>query len=355
MLDHTYAKSLVDPSLPSTPAILENVASTSSLSEGLSLAEKYLSGGVKDSTHSQYDRVYLIWRHFCAENGLPELDAGHAALAACLSITMDQSKSLSKVTMLSAAIANQHRIHLKPSPTSHESISLLFRGFRLAHSKLREPVMPMSPEILRQMIGKIYQPQHGCDGLRASPVLWRTVWRAVIEFYSLWRYSDVIKLKRSDLSFEQLPSAHLKITFTGGKNDLFSEAGARLIASDLTDTKNCPVQLTRHYLQFLGSSHTGFLVSACRPDGHPDGAKPLIYTAALADLRKLLNDLGYDGNLYGEHSGKRGAASHAIDSGMSVDTLQRLGGWRSSTMPNKYVDLSTRNRLEMSKVLLKKL
>ena len=82
MLDHTYAKSLVDPSLPSTPAILENVASTSSLSEGLSLAEKYLSGGVKDSTCSQYDRVYLIWRHFCAENGLPELDAGHAALAA---------------------------------------------------------------------------------------------------------------------------------------------------------------------------------------------------------------------------------------------------------------------------------
>jgi hypothetical protein len=104
--------------------------------------------------------------------------------------------------------------------------------------------MPFSPEILRQMIDKIYQPQHGRDGLRASPVLWRTVWRAVIEFYSLGRYSDVIKLKRSDLSFEKHTSAHLKITFTGGKNDLFSEAGNRLIATDLTDPKSCPVQLT---------------------------------------------------------------------------------------------------------------
>ena len=250
LIDHSYAlKPTLNHSEPCPESSLPTPGS-SSLSIGLSIAEKYLSGGVKDSTRSQYDRVYWIWRQFCEENSLPELEAGHAALAACLSLVMDQSKSLSKVTMLSAAIANQHRIHLKPSPTTHESITLLFRGFRLAHSKSRDPVMPLSLEIIQQMIGKLYQTQHSHDGLRASPVLWRTVWRAVIEFYSLGRYGDVIKLKHSDLSFEKTPFNHLKIIFTGGKNDLYNEAGIRLIAADTDSPKCCPVQLTRNFLQF---------------------------------------------------------------------------------------------------------
>jgi hypothetical protein len=85
------------------------------------LALEYLEQGIKLSTRNQYARVYHIWSNFCSENGLPEFGA----------LVMKTDQSLSKVTMLSAAIANEHRIRLSPSPTSHESISKLFRGFKI--------------------------------------------------------------------------------------------------------------------------------------------------------------------------------------------------------------------------------
>jgi hypothetical protein len=63
----------------------------------------------------QYDRVYKIWIDFCAENGLNEFDAGHESVTSCLSLVMSESGSISKVSMLSAAIANEHHIRMKIS------------------------------------------------------------------------------------------------------------------------------------------------------------------------------------------------------------------------------------------------
>ena len=82
-------------------------SSHSSLQRGLVEAAKFLQKSVKPSTRTQYDRIYRIWRDFCAENDLPELEAGHEAVAACLSLVMKEG-SLSKVSMLAAAIANEH-------------------------------------------------------------------------------------------------------------------------------------------------------------------------------------------------------------------------------------------------------
>ena len=172
-----------------------------------------------------------------------------------------------------------------------------------------------------------------------------------MEFYTLGRFSDIIKLQRSDVIFESNPSVHLVITFQGGKNDLYSEGGQRIVAAFDPPTRYCPVEFTKSYFQYLGCQHTGFLVPSCDPFFKPAPAKPVPYNAALTDLRNLLDSLGYPSKDYGEHSGKRGGASTAADNGMNKDDLQRLGGWRSDVMPSKYTDLSTNNRLKLSKYL----
>ena len=220
----------------------------------------------------QYARVYHLWTDFCAENNLPEFEAGHEALAACLSLVMKNDRSLSKVTMLSAAIANEHRIRLKPSPTTHESISKLFRGFRLSQPSglCRTPKLPFTEEQIRQLIDKLREPVHGPDSIKASAVLWRTVWRVVIEYHTLGRFSDVARLTRREVIFCNNPSKHLQITFKGGKNDLFSEGGLRVVAGNLEEPRYCPVELTAHYFRFLGSNHLGYLVPACTPTNKPD-------------------------------------------------------------------------------------
>ena len=105
---------------------------------------------------------------------------------------------------------------------------------------------------------------------------------------------------------------------------------------------------------FLGSSHNGYLVPACDPRGNPDQNKFVPYTGCLDDLKKLLTALGIQGR-YGEHSAKRGAATQAAENGMTMPQLKRFGGWRSDDVPQQYVDLTIRARIEMSKMLHKKL
>ena len=296
--------------------------------------------------------MYLIWQKFCNENSLPEFEAGHEALAACLSLVMKEG-SLSKVTMLAAAIANEHRIHLKSSPTRHESIAQLFRAFRLCPHNVRNPVQPFTHDIIAKMIDHLYIAKHGPNAIAAPLVTWRTVWRVVMEYNTLGRWSDIGNLKRSQIQFEYQPSLHLKVVFSGGKNQQFNEKEERIVAADQTEPKYCPVKLTQNYLAFLGSSHAGYLVPACDPKGKPNANKAVPYSGCLEDLKQLLKNLGIEGR-YGEHSGKRGAATQAAENGMTLETLKRFGGWKSDSVPVKYVDRSTASKIEMSNMLQKR-
>ena len=119
------------------------------------------------------------------------------------------------------------------------------------------------------------------------------------------RFSDIAKLKRQDVTYESDPSPHLKIVFKGGKNDLYSEGSERIVAAN-PKTGNCPVNLTLNYFQFLGPMYSGYLDPSCTSKNTPNPEKPVSYSEARNDLKKLMNLLGYDASLYGEHSGKRG-------------------------------------------------
>lgn len=69
--------------------------------------------------------------------------------------------------------------------------------------------------------------------------------------------------------------------------------------------------------------------------------------------KKLITSLGYDATLHGKHSGKRGGATAAAANGATDKQLKRLGGWRSDTIPAKYVGLSIATRISMSELLQK--
>ena len=173
-----------------------------------------------------------------------------------------------------------------------------------------------------------------------------------MEYHTLGRFSDIAKLRRGDVIYDDHPSPHLKILFKGGKNDQYSEGSERIVASNPNE-KRCPVKLTLHYFQFLGSSYSGYLVPACTPKNTPSSEKAVPYSGALSDLKKLMESLGYDAKLYGEHSGKRGGATIAAAHGATDKQLKRLGGWRSDAMPAKYVDLSIPSRISLSELLQK--
>ena len=321
---------------------------------GAELAQTLIDSSLSSSTLRQYHQSYQRWVDFCSRNGLPETPALASHVASCLALVASETQSVAAVEKLIAAIAFEHRRQFLPSPSENPTIGLLLRGIRRRFSVERHPKKPLTHDLLRRMVDSLHRPEHGRDGLRAPIALWRTVWRAHMEFYTLGRFDDIIRLRHDSVFIRFEPQPHLLVKFMGGKTDIFSEGSERIICGHCPPSLYCPVKLTELYFRRLGHDYAGYLVPRTRSIpgtvvADPD--HPVSYTTALQDLRDLLAQLGCNPTDYGEHSGKRGGATAAAASGISADSLQRLGQWKSNRMPLKYTDLDTANRLRLSSFL----
>ena len=332
----------------------DSTADCSELTSAKKLAQGFIDSSLSSSTLHQYRQSYQRWADFCSRNGLPETPASTAHVSACLALVASETQSVSAVEKLLSAIAFEHRRLFLPSPTENAAIGLLLRGIRRRFTVERRPKKPLTHDLLQRMIDVLHRPEHGQDGLRAPLVLWRTIWRAFMEFYTLGRFDDVVRLRRDAVFICFEPQPHLVVKFVGGKSDLFSEGSERVVCGHNPPSCYCPVKLTELYFRKLGHDYSGYLVPRSRSvpgSVVADPEHPVSYTTALQDLRELLTQLGCNSSEYGEHSGKRGGASAAAASGISADALQRLGQWRSTRMPLKYTDLDTSNRLKLSSYL----
>jgi hypothetical protein len=326
-----------------------------SLLDGMKAAEDLMNDSICESTKKQYQYAYRRWITFCQENSLLLLPADVQHVGACVALVAKETRSVSAAETLSAAISYEHRKSFLPTPTQHPSHLLLMKSIRRNYSRDRTPAAPVTKQLLHRMIDYLFQDVNGVGALRAPLTLWRTVWRLLIQFHTLSRFADLIDLKASSLRFVMRPEKHMLIAFGKLKNDQYSEGSTKLVASNLSSTKYCPVLLSQLYLERLGIGYRGYLIPRVRLDlrkvQQADGSFPLSYTTALEDFRDLLTILGEDASSYSEHSGKRGGASAAAEAGMSASELQRFGGWRSANMASKYTDLSVKTRLELSKKL----
>ncbi len=73
---------------------------------------------------------------------------------------------------------------------------------RNENSRQRTMRLPITEEIFIQMFSHLYQSSHRRDGSRASVVLWKTIWLISIEYHTLGRFSDIVKLKWQGVVFE---------------------------------------------------------------------------------------------------------------------------------------------------------
>jgi hypothetical protein len=337
----------------------KNPRDDSSLSKGLELAADFLQTSLAESTLRQYQSVYHYWKNFCSENGLQEYPASVEHVSSCIAIVASKTRSVATVESLSSAIAYEHRKRFLPSPTLHETFRLLIRSIKRNFAVDRKTAEPITRELMDNLIDYLFQEKHGVNGTLATLSTWRTVWRVMMEYHTLARFSDVAPLKAADLRFFVTPKLHLRVTFRGGKTDIFKEGSERIVSSNLDNPKYCPVRITQLYLAFLGENYSGTLLPRClggakQGKQRPDPARSLSRTTAIEDFRDLLTILGYDASLYTEHSGRRGGATTAANLGMPTDDLQRLGGWRSRQTATKYTELNIDRRLSLSDILNKK-
>ena len=62
--------------------------------------------------------------------------------------------------------------------------------------------------------------------------------------------------------------------------------------------------------------------------------------------KKLAVSLGHDGR-YGETSAKRTGVTEALSRGISIDTLQQVGQWKTNSMPLYYLENSNAHKVSV--------
>ncbi len=105
------------------------------------------------------------------------------------------------------------------------------------------------------------------------------------------------------------------------------------------------------YLRRLGPNHRGSLQPSCAPNNRnlPHRSRQIAYTLALSNMRDLLTSLGYVGTDYGEHSARRGAATHSSKIGIPDSEIQLAGGWETARAMKLYIDRKPQQFQRISK------
>ncbi len=63
----------------------------------------------------------------------------------------------------------------------------------------------------------------------------------------------------------------------------------------------------------------------------------------------MLDDLGYNGRDYSEHSSRRGVATHSNNVGVDENSIQVAGNWLDSRTVKKYIDRDPREHQRLTR------
>ncbi len=93
-------------------------------------------------------------------------------------------------------------------------------------------------------------------------------------------------------------------------------------------------------MKILGKDYEGSLQPSCSPrdPNVPHPTRVISYPNAISNLRNLLDNLGYEGQNYSEHSSKRGVATRSSEIGIDDNSIQVAGGWKDLRTVRKYID-----------------
>ena len=309
-----------------------------------------LNNRLAASTIKGYDSSLQLWFAYAKAEKFEPFPASSLQTANFLASLANRSESVAKVNNAAAAIADLHKRHFLPSPTNHDSVKALLAAVKRNHGKPVNRRTPMSTDILSALNADLYKDKN------ASLQKWRTVWRMNVAFYALLRWSEVSKLRWSDLSFHE---GKMRIRIRRSKTDQCAD-GATVTVADNDNKAECPVRLTQLFYRKLG-------YSTQEEERDEAGMQPRIrstdkgtraiagttvsYTTATEDMKACLSDIGVDPNGFGEHSARRGGATAAANGGVNWLDLKRHGRWKSDKAAQTYVDAARDSSKEAAAVL----
>ena len=163
-LDHSYCSLLLPGDLRTIPGDEPNAT----LAAGLDAARLMIEKSVCPATALKYRAAFQRWLDYSRRANVPGFPADSDHVAACLATLATETRSVSAVEAVYAAISHAHRSSNLPSPTASPAVALLMRSIRRQYQTVRSAATPLDADLLRQLMSHLYHPRHGLDGLRYS-------------------------------------------------------------------------------------------------------------------------------------------------------------------------------------------
>ena len=174
----------------------------------------------------------------------------------------------------------------------------------------------------------------------------------VLSFAGFFRYDDVSRIRRNQISFKD---DHVIFKVIKSKNDQLRKENKVLIAK--ADSGVCPVRILSDYLSRLqieaDSNKYIFrqLIKTKLVHKLAEKDKPTSYLTFREHFKNSLKAVVPDTRIYGTHSCRSGGATSAANQGIKDRVFQRHGRWKTVKAKDGYVDDNLSVKLSVSKSL----
>ena len=145
-------------------------------------------------------------------------------------------RAFSTLPAILSAISHFHSRYYMNSPSTSRAVTRALEGAKRVFGSPSIPRKIITKSILQSLIALTFK----CN---LSFVVFRTVWRIVLEFYGLLRFSEVSQLTFTDISWTDIG---FDIFISKSKTDQTHKGDWVSIASQ-PGSSWCPVALTRRF------------------------------------------------------------------------------------------------------------
>ncbi|XP_033728368.1 integrase/recombinase xerD homolog [Pecten maximus] len=276
------------------------------------------------------------------------MPANEFYVALYLSSLIQSGCHFSKIEEVIFSLSWCHKIAGFQDPCSDflvQSVRLSGKRILSCPVKKKEPI---TPDILNKLVDKYGNAEASLKDLRLISM-------CLVGFAGFLRFSEIVNIKYSDISFED---SFMVIFISRSKTDKFNAGSSVVIAA--THNKTCPVEMLKRNLvkgnfsHFSNDLYIFSQVCLCKSEKQFRlRAKNvrLSYTRAREILLEALEAVGLDKTLFGVHSLRSGGATAAAAAGVSDRLFKKHGRWKSEKAKDGYVRERVHDLLSVSQHL----
>lgn len=276
-------------------------------------------GAWADQTNEKYDAMMRVYRAFCEETQRRDLPGTPETAAAFIADLMIRRQwTHNRLQQASAAVNRAHSLAGLPCPMDAPGVALLIKAARRNRGPVKQ-ARPLTPEELRLMI----------RSLDERPISVRDRALLLVGFAGALRASELLALEVDDLDWRR-QGVVLKIRSAKGDRN---RDGQEALAPRVRDAELCPflalreLGRLRNYAQAEGRPVSKCLFAASDPFGELIHDRPLSGRAWRKRLPQLAEAAGISTEGLSTHSLRAGMATAALERGVDLPAVARLGRW----------------------------